>query len=139
MITINIGLNKSQNYPGVKAGERLAIAEAIKTVSAHFGKSAIKSASAEIRRGSDESTLVLVIDYPGASLDGLLNEVRFYVLATELAQDCVAVQDASGYGLLIGPYASTWGEFNPDYFVQEGSTSLDTVIDSLIDYGNLGK
>ena len=38
-------------------------------------------------------------------------------LAAMLEQDCIGVLDAdTGAGVLVGPKAADWGDFNPEYF-----------------------
>ena len=38
-------------------------------------------------------------------------------LSAILAQDCIGVLDAdTGAGVLVGPKAAAWGDFNPEYF-----------------------
>jgi hypothetical protein len=38
-------------------------------------------------------------------------------LAAMLEQDCVGVLNTdSGVGVLVGPKAADWGDFNPEYF-----------------------
>lgn len=52
-----------------------------------------------------------------------------YRVAIWLEQDCIAAHDAgSGTGLLIGPNAHAWGDFNPDFFIGlDGRRLSDTV------------
>jgi hypothetical protein len=46
-----------------------------------------------------------------------LTEGAAHDIAEKLGQDCIAVYDiATCTGALIGPNASSWGEFNPDFF-----------------------
>jgi hypothetical protein len=51
-------------------------------------------------------------------------------LSIALNQDCVAVFSyASRTGMLIGPKAAEWGEFNPDYFMTIfGNKLSDTIV-----------
>ena len=63
-----------------------------------------------IYQSDSEQTLVLVVDD--------LATTAAYKLAETLAQDCIAVYDPrTKRGRLIGPRASAWGEFTPEYFV----------------------
>jgi hypothetical protein len=58
------------------------------------------------------------------SARGLLHTAAFCV-SVLLDQDCVAIYlPATNEGHLVGPRASTWGEFNPEYFIQLDGTRL---------------
>jgi hypothetical protein len=54
----------------------------------------------------------LVVELPVAAPDATIHD-----LAIDLAQDCIAVRDATG-GRLIGPRASRWGAFDPAFFIE---------------------
>ncbi len=41
-----------------------------------------------------------------------------YELAIILNEDCIAVRFNDVRGLLVGPNAAKWGEFNPDFFIR---------------------
>lgn len=52
-----------------------------------------------------------------------------YQIAIDLDQDCIAVyREATRKGVLIGPRAADWGEFNPEFFFTlDGSRLAQTV------------
>lgn len=51
-----------------------------------------------------------------------------YRVAEDLDQDCIAVyRELTGGGSLVGPRASEWGTFNPEFFFQLDGTRLSEV------------
>ena len=62
-----------------------------------------------------EPTLCMVVTFPvydHMARSNLLN------LASRYAQDCIAVSHGGGSGELIGKYATLWGAFSDDYFIE---------------------
>lgn len=48
-------------------------------------------------------------------------------LSADLGQDCIAAYDLSeGRGLLLGPRADAWGDFNPAFFILPDGHRLST-------------
>jgi hypothetical protein len=68
----------------------------------------------EVAQSNTEPTLVVSI--PGYQMKGS----DLYQLSLDLKQDCIAVRDFNG-GRLVGPRASEWGPFNPQYFIEMSS------------------
>lgn len=63
-----------------------------------------------------DSEPTLIATATGESWEAVQQQVD--QIATELAQDCIAVYDqTSGRGELIGRLAQLWGPFNPAYFL----------------------
>ena len=52
---------------------------------------------------------------------------KLYAMAERLAQDCIAVLPENGGGVLVGPRAKAWGEFNPAYFRQPDAAGLASI------------
>ena len=98
MQTINIGLDNPVTGKQNTIDQTIAVAiRYLKGIS-------------DIAVAKDGSEVTLVVTYfePVGSLT---------VLCAELDQDCVAVFDHNiGRGVLIGPKASEWGEFDIDKF-----------------------
>lgn len=65
---------------------------------------------AKLKRSETEDTLVLEIDRP-------FKRTELYELCDRLNQDCIAQRFADGTGELVGPRATKWGAFNPEYFL----------------------
>jgi hypothetical protein len=66
-----------------------------------------------VRRSATEPTLVARVTID----DGDMAEA-LYEASVQLAQDCIAVWcPPTNLGLLIGPNAAAWGEFNPEFFL----------------------
>lgn len=66
-----------------------------------------------LRQSATEPTLILEID--NIEEEEVIEFVEH--LCHALFQDCIAIRDENGNGELIGPKASEWGPFNPDYFL----------------------
>ena len=114
-ITLNIGLNVSNNYlPKGVVGMELQY----KHVKDYLEKSFGKPSCIGIARSATEKTVVAQYGDVKAVLS------KLYLLAHELGQDCIAyqVQDGEGNalgGALVGEYAHecNHGIFNADYFI----------------------
>ena len=75
-----------------------------------------------VHQSATETTVVAAVELPRApderhaAAHGDLGAV--YRSAQQLDQDCIAVYDpAINTGVLVGPRAAQWGEFNPKYFL----------------------
>ena len=114
-ITLNIGLNVSNNYlPKGVAGMELQY----KYVKDALEKVCGKPSCIGIARSVSEKTVV--VQY--TDVQKVLSEL--YLLAHELQQDCIAyhIQDGDGNalgGALVGKYAHEWnyGVFDAGYFI----------------------
>ena len=114
-ITLNIGLNVSNNYlPKGVAGMELQYKYVKDALEKAFGKPACIG----IARSATEKTVVAQYEDVKAVLSKLLE------LAHELQQDCIAysVQDGEGNalgGALVGKYAHEWnfGVFSEEYYI----------------------
>ena len=114
-ITLNIGLNVSQNYlPEGVAEMKLKYKYVKDFLEAHFGKPSC------IRMAQSATEDTIVVQYN--NVEAVLQEL--YLIAQDLGQDCIAyaVQDDNGVmlgGALVGKYAHEWnhGLFNEDYFI----------------------
>lgn len=60
----------------------------------------------------DEATFVV-------SLAKVPSDEKITLASILLGQDCIAIRYPDGSGKLIGPAASEWGDFNPEFFVME--------------------
>ena len=86
--------------------------------------------SVSLKRSSIEPTLVVVLDYPVSaekadcsppSVLQYSKYMRLYEVACEYAQDCVAVLEEDGTGVLVGANCSDWGcSFDKTKFITVG-------------------
>ena len=114
-ITLNIGLNVSNNYlPEGVAGMELQYRHVKNCLEKAFGKPSCIG----IARSATEKTVVAQYTDVQAVLG------KLYLLAHDLGQDCIAysVQAEDGTalgGALVGAYAHEWnyGVFNEEYFI----------------------
>ena len=114
-ITLNVGLNVSNNYlPKGVAGMELQYKYVKDALAAAFGTPICIG----IARSSTEKTVVAQYNDVQAVLS------KLFELAHDLQQDCIAysVQDTDGNvlgGALVGKYAHEWnhGLFHEDYFI----------------------
>ena len=114
-ITLNIGLNVSNNYlPEGVAGMELQYRHVKNCLEKAFGKPSCIG----IARSATEKTVVAQYTDVQAVLG------KLYLLAHDLGQDCIAysVQDDDGNvlgGALVGEYAHEWnhGVFDKEYFI----------------------
>lgn len=102
--TLNIGCD----VPG--RATPLKPVDVVRAVACHFPDSALNHFVAQ---SATEKTCIINI----ALRDDNEIEATLYALAVFLGQDCIAIRDALGVGKLIGPKATEWGDFNPDYFL----------------------
>lgn len=66
-----------------------------------------------VRRSATEPTLVALVSIDDGDMADALHEA-----SVQLAQDCIAVYcPGTEKGLLVGPKAAAWGEFNPEFFL----------------------
>ena len=115
-ITLNIGLNVSENYlPEGAAGMQLKF----QYVNENLEKTLGKPSCIGIARSATEKTVVAQYTDVQAVLS------KLYLLAHELEQDCIAYQIQSEDdnvigGALVGKYAHEWnyGIFDEDYFIE---------------------
>lgn len=63
-----------------------------------------------VAQSSTEATLIVRLDKP-------LTNRQLHTLSVALEQDCIA-QLHDGKGVLVGPRAEAWGEFNPEFFLK---------------------
>lgn len=101
---LNIGLD-------VKATRTLAVDVVLQMIAANefvTGKHVVV-------QSDTEATVVVEATYWGSSVrQALANMIN---ISVDLQQDCIGVyRPLTGLGALIGPKASAWGKFNPDYF-----------------------
>ena len=114
-ITLNIGLNVSQNYlPEGVAWMQLQY----EYIEAHLEKALGKPMQILVAQSATEQTVVVQYKRVESVLYNLFR------LSHELQQDCIAytIQDDDGNvlgGALVGKYAHEWnyGIFNEEYFL----------------------
>ena len=114
-ITLNVGLNVSNNYlPKGVAGMELQYKYVKDALAAAFGKPSCIG----IARSATEKTVVAQYEDVQAVLS------KLFELAHDLGQDCIAysIQDGDANvlgGALVGKYAHEWnyGMYNGEYFV----------------------
>ena len=114
-ITLNIGLNVSNNYlPDGVASMELQYRHVKNCLEKAFGKPSCIG----IARSASEKTVVAQYEDVKAVLS------KLYLLAHDLGQDCIAysIQAEEGNvlgGALVGKYAHEWnfGIFNAEYFI----------------------
>jgi len=99
--TLNVGLNRN-------TGGKLDLIVALIKIEEYFTILDIKTG-----QSNSEKTLICRASGPWNSLESDL-----YNLSIDLNQDCIAMSlDGGRTGKLIGPKASKWGDFNPEYFI----------------------
>lgn len=140
-ITINFGLIASEKFPAVARSRVLtrgtgnvhlgmelqAVAGAVLGELLEIGCTPFESV---IRRSRTEPTLVVKLLYPISSEKAdcappsvlqYSKYMRLYELAAYFAQDCVAVLEADGTGVLVGANCSDWGcSFDKTKFITIG-------------------
>ena len=134
-ITINFGLVASEKFPDVARSRVLkdprecreyTVAHNVVRALGEIGCTVLVS---RMKRSTSEPTLVVKVLYPVSSekADCVPPSVlryekymRLYEVACWAAQDCVAVLEADGTGLLVGANAKDWGEFDKTKFITIG-------------------
>ena len=97
-------LNVGHNVNGLPTWDRWDVSNALFPLKAHIE-------SHEVMQSTSEQTSVIV-------LDCYVDNTLLLVLCEQLQQDAIAAFDTvEGTGRVVGPRASEWGEFNPDYFL----------------------
>jgi hypothetical protein len=97
-------LNIGHNVNGLPALDRSHVTIALYPLRHHME-------SHEVMQSTSEQTSVIV-------LDCYVDDALLLVLCEQLQQDAIAAFDtAEGTGRVVGPRASEWGGFNPDYFL----------------------
>ena len=142
-ITINFGLIASEKFPDVARARVLtpskvglgydyaAIDDIADTICNHLERigCVIDEAVVFILSNDTEPTLVVKMLYPVSdekaacappSVLRYEKYMRLYEVACWFAQDCVAVLEADGTGLLVGANAKDWGEFDKTKFITVG-------------------
>ena len=134
-ITINFGLLASEKFPDVARSRVLKDPRECReyTVAHDVIRSLEKIGCVilitRMRRTPYEPTLVVKLLYPVSSEKAdcappsvLRYEkyMRLYEVACLFAQDCIAVLEADGTGVLIGANAKDWGEFDKTKFITIG-------------------
>jgi hypothetical protein len=116
-IELNIGLNVTNRDNG-QASRNNRAAWALAALHSNFGRRAVSTT---------EDTLIVQMSVPSEDMAEFQATVQD--LAVALEQDCIAVYNATAMsGELIGPRASAWGTFNPDYFIRFDETAGPAVV-----------
>ena len=102
MIKLNIGLERSAKF----GADGMNSLDAVCSV---LDKHCAEWRDLRIAQSETEKTVIVKV-----AIDSL-EAVK--AMATELKQDCIAAFDGVK-GALIGEYASEWGEFNKEYFIE---------------------
>ena len=106
-IELNIGLEVA-NGDNSQAARNQRAALALVVLETNFGHRA---------ESSTEDTLIVQMSVPSEGMAEFQTTV--FDLSVGLYQDCIAVYNATAMsGELIGPNASAWGAFNPDFFIR---------------------
>lgn len=105
-ITVNVGL--------AVAGKRnITTREAIHAVEQYgFIVGASRLIHAEHAKGSEDTLVARITD----TQHGINVQDRLWLVAHLLEQEAIAVRLASGRGVLVGPKAHNWGQFNSAFF-----------------------
>ncbi len=110
-ILINVGLAR-------KGQPDLSVVDVLLTLEGH-GVTVFRHV---VHQSATETTVVAAVELPHApderhaAAHGDLGAI--YRSAQQLEQDCIAVYDPSvRTGILVGPRAADWGEFQPKYFL----------------------
>ena len=120
-LTLNIGLVYSQRFgevararvlnPVVDTVQTLRIPQVVAGIVLDLLDAGFEVLQYRVAQSGTEPTLVIeVVKHDEVIYSPLLR------LSKKYAQDCISVQDSLG-GELIGLYASAWGEFNSEYFI----------------------
>jgi hypothetical protein len=116
-IELNIGLNVT-GRTNDKAAFNSRAAYALALLGLNFGRRAVSTT---------EDTLIVAKSVPSEDMAAFRDTV--HALAVSLEQDCIAVYNATAMsGELIGPNASAWGTFNPDFFIRFDETAGPAVV-----------
>jgi len=110
LVDVNVGLHSERDHPNSEAPYERA-GKAVVALSVLAGSFSVFH---RVEQSSTEPTLVARFWYSG-ELDDLRGQI--YKLAKRLDQDCIAVFVHEEFGELIGPNASAWGDFDPQYFL----------------------
>lgn len=102
---VNIGLD-------VNDGSKLTVPEVVKVLKAQ----GVKITEQEVRQSGTEPTLVAKLSKP-------LTPEQAHAVSAALRQDAIA-QRIGNVGQLHGPAAEKWGPFNPEYFLDLSSQTL---------------
>ena len=134
-ITINFGLLASEKFPDVARARVLKDPRECReyTVAHDVIRSLEKIGCVilitRMRRTPYEPTLVAKVLYPGSSEKAdcappsvlvYSKYMRLYEVACWFAQDCVAVLEADGTGVLVGANCADWGVFDETKFINLG-------------------
>ena len=107
--TLNIGLDPSEKMGG-KPLKKKEVLDAVRATGRRPKR---------VRRVTSSSEPTLVVDIaPPLSAD------EAHDLSVKLKQEGVAQHLGGGEGLLAGPYAAGWGDFNPAFFYTQGGDTL---------------
>ena len=134
-ITINFGLVASEKFPDVararvlqrpKGFQEYVVARNIIHALEGIGCTVL---AMQIKRSRFEPTLVVKMLYPVSSEKAdcappsvlkYSKYMRLYEVACWAAQDCVAVLEDDGAGVLVGANCSDWGVFDKTKFITLG-------------------
>lgn len=110
-VTINFGLNSNVTGQQITLAQKARIHRLLQVAThcdqpyrMHYAQSA-----------TEPTAVVFIEDV--SMMRGWL-EQALYNLCEAIEQDCIALQYSTGEGKLIGSKADSWGEFNPEYFIQ---------------------
>lgn len=113
-LILNIGLNTN-------TGGSLLPSDAL-AMARELGFFVVSSA---VHQSNSELTLVVMAEVPAG-----YEVERSERLARDCRQDCIAIYTAQAVGQLVGPKASAWGPFNPDFFLMLDGRTLRRTFDS---------
>lgn len=116
-VELNIGLNVAEGNNSFEARTERAEA-ALRLLGSRFSHISNRLTTTYDKDGvaQIEDTLVVALrNVPEAFVDVLHRTI--FDVAVALDQDCVAAYfSATSTGILVGPNADAWGEFNLEYF-----------------------
>lgn len=109
IIELNINLNVI-GRPNSLADCNTRAFTAIAYLAAHF-----VNADATRWQANDEDILLARVHTGNATVEEILRKIA--VLSAELEQDCIALRWPENFeGVLVGPKATTWGDWDEDEF-----------------------
>ncbi len=106
---VNVGLNIGDTVDALSQEQ----------VINELAKRGIKVIESTIKKSDTENTLIAKLSKP-------LTKDELFDLSVDLQQDAIP-QLSKGKGILTGPKAESWGDFNPEYFMDMTGETLNNV------------
>lgn len=123
VITLNIGLVASDDFvkserdrvlpPEPSTVDLYRLPEIVGSILMDLKELGFDVLRYRVAQSGTEPTLVVTVVHDDANV--IADSIC--AVANRYAQDCIAVRNVGGCGVLLGDYSAKWGEFNPEYFI----------------------